>query len=125
MRIIIIGAVAAGTSVAAKARRNSEQAEIIVYEKDTRVPKQYEKGHVPGAINIPHEQFREQLKFLDPTMMTITYCNKGVTGNATQNILINAGFQDVYSISGGYRTFKARYDKHISNTRKDSRHVND
>lgn len=92
---------------------------------DTRVPKQYEKGHVPGAINIPHEQFREHLKFLDPTVMTITYCNKGVTGNATQNILINAGFQDVYSISGGYRTFKARYDKHISNTRKDSRHVND
>ena len=35
MRIIIIGAVAAGTSAAAKARRNSEDAEIIVYEKDS------------------------------------------------------------------------------------------
>ena len=34
MRIIIIGAVAAGTSAAAKARRNSEEAEIIIYEKD-------------------------------------------------------------------------------------------
>jgi NADPH-dependent 2,4-dienoyl-CoA reductase/sulfur reductase-like enzyme/rhodanese-related sulfurtransferase len=35
MRIVIIGAVAAGTSAAAKARRNSEHAEIVVYEKDS------------------------------------------------------------------------------------------
>lgn len=34
MRIIIIGAVAAGTSAAAKARRNNENAEIVIYEKD-------------------------------------------------------------------------------------------
>ncbi|MCC5894339.1 MAG: FAD-dependent oxidoreductase [Alkalibacterium sp.] len=32
MKIVIIGSVAAGTSVAAKARRNDESAEIIVYE---------------------------------------------------------------------------------------------
>ena len=35
MRIVIIGAVAAGTSAAAKARRNSEEAEIVIYEKDS------------------------------------------------------------------------------------------
>src|SRR5665647_3317248 len=34
MRLIIIGAVAAGTSAAAKARRNTEDAEIVIYEKD-------------------------------------------------------------------------------------------
>lgn len=34
MKIIIIGSVAAGTSVAAKARRNSETAEIVVYDQD-------------------------------------------------------------------------------------------
>ena len=33
MKIIVIGAVAAGTSALAKARRNNEQAEISVYEK--------------------------------------------------------------------------------------------
>ena len=35
MRIVIIGAVAAGTSAAAKARRNDESAEIIIYDKDS------------------------------------------------------------------------------------------
>jgi NADPH-dependent 2,4-dienoyl-CoA reductase/sulfur reductase-like enzyme/rhodanese-related sulfurtransferase len=72
---------------------------------DTRIPKQYAEGHVPSAINIPHEKLREELHHLDKNVTTITYCNKGVTGNATQNILLNAGFKDVYSISGGYRTF--------------------
>ena len=37
MRIIVIGAVAAGTSAAAKARRNSEEAEIVIYERDTDI----------------------------------------------------------------------------------------
>jgi NADPH-dependent 2,4-dienoyl-CoA reductase/sulfur reductase-like enzyme len=34
MRLIIIGAVAAGTSAAAKARRNNEDIEIAIYERD-------------------------------------------------------------------------------------------
>ena len=33
MKIVIIGSVAAGTSVAAKARRNTEEAEIVVYDQ--------------------------------------------------------------------------------------------
>ena len=35
MRIIIIGAVAAGTSAAARARRNDESAEIVLYDTDS------------------------------------------------------------------------------------------
>ena len=34
MKLIVIGAVAAGTSAAAKARRNDDYAEIVIYEKD-------------------------------------------------------------------------------------------
>ena len=37
MRIVGIGAVAAGTSAAAKARRNNEEAEIVLYEKDSYI----------------------------------------------------------------------------------------
>ena len=34
MKIVVIGAVAAGTSAAAKARRNDDHAKIVIYEKD-------------------------------------------------------------------------------------------
>lgn len=37
MRIIIIGAVAAGTSAATKARRNNPDAEIVIYERDSDI----------------------------------------------------------------------------------------
>lgn len=37
MRIVIVGSVAAGTSVGAKARRNTESAEIVIYERDADI----------------------------------------------------------------------------------------
>ncbi len=48
MKIIIIGSVAAGTSVAAKARRNTEDAEIVLYDKDMDVS--YAVCGIPYAV---------------------------------------------------------------------------
>lgn len=68
---------------------------------DARVPKQYQKAHVEQAVNIPHASLRESLGELDKEKATVTYCNKGVTGNAAQNILLGNGFKKVYNLSGG------------------------
>ncbi len=73
---------------------------------DARVNKQYEEAHVDGAINIPHDQVRRRAEELDKEKVVVTYCNKGVTGNAVQNILINQGFKKVYNISGGHKNYK-------------------
>lgn len=72
---------------------------------DARIQKQYRQGHVEGAANIPHEVLREATEELDKEMLTVTYCNKGVTGNAAQNILINKGFKHVYNLSGGHKNY--------------------
>ncbi len=72
---------------------------------DARAPKQYEKSHIETARNIPHENLRAAADTMDKGVVTITYCNKGVTGNAAQNILLNKGFKKVYNISGGHKTF--------------------
>lgn len=72
---------------------------------DTRVTAQFEKDHIDTALSIPHEIFRTSISKLDKDSILITYCNKGVTGNATQNIWINHGFKRVFSISGGHKTF--------------------
>ena len=73
---------------------------------DTRAPHQYEKSNVPGAINIPLAQLRTRLDELDPRVPTVTYCNKGVTGNAAQNVLLNNGFEEVYNLSGGNKNYQ-------------------
>jgi rhodanese-related sulfurtransferase len=72
---------------------------------DTRVSKQYEKSHIQTAVNIPQENLRSDADTMDKETITITYCNKGVTGNAAQNILLNKGFKKVYNISGGHKIF--------------------
>lgn len=74
---------------------------------DARVTNQYNKAHADTAINIPHTNLRNTIRELDPDTVAITYCNKGVTGNAAQNILINHGFKEVYNLSGGFK----QYDK--------------
>lgn len=73
---------------------------------DTRIEKQYDEAHVKAAKNIPHGQLRKKCEKLDKEKTTVAYCNKGVTGNAVQNILINKGFKKVYNISGGYTNYR-------------------
>ncbi len=82
---------------------------------DARVNAQYEKGHVETAQNLPHSNLRDSLGELDQDTIAITYCNKGVTGNAAQNILLNRGFKEVYNLSGGHKQF----DKTHKNIKKE------
>ena len=75
---------------------------------DARTPEDFEKkGCVKDAVNMPHASLREQMKSLDPNKKTVTYCNKGTTGNAAQNILLCRGFKDVRNLSGGHMFYKA------------------
>jgi sulfur-carrier protein adenylyltransferase/sulfurtransferase len=40
---------------------------------DVRTPKEYEKGHIPGARLIPMAELDARLSELDPKKPTITY----------------------------------------------------
>lgn len=73
---------------------------------DARAVTQYEKEHIETAQSIPHAKLRNASETLDKKTVAITYCNKGITGNAAQNILLNKGFKKVFNISGGYKQYK-------------------
>ncbi len=74
---------------------------------DARVVKQYAQAHIPNAENLPQEKIRENLDTLNKNATIITYCNKGTTGNAAQNILLNKGFGKVLNLSGGFKQYKS------------------
>lgn len=86
---------------------NSEEVQII----DARVAKQYQEAHVEDARNIPQEHIRAELYSIDKEKVTVTYCNKGVTGNAAQNILLNQGVKQVFNLSGGYKNYDKQSKK--------------
>ena len=80
-----------------------EQLQIV----DVRCAADFAKSHVAGAVNIPLGQLRDRLGELDPDLPTVTYCNKGVSGNAGQNILLRSGFGSVANLSGGNKNYQA------------------
>lgn len=72
---------------------------------DAREPGQFARNAIPTATSLPHAAIREKALDLDPAIPTVTYCNKGVTGNAAQNILLGKGFRDVKNVSGGQKQY--------------------
>ncbi len=89
--------------VTSKNLSNLNGAQLI----DARSVSDFEnKGTVENAVNIPHAKLRKELESLDKAKPTVTFCNKGVTGNAAQNILLGNGFNEVYNLSGGHKFYK-------------------
>lgn len=78
---------------------------------DARVLTQYEKDHVDTAQSIPHEKLRKTAESLDKDTVTVTYCNKGTTGNAAQNILLGKGFKRVFNLSGGQKQYSKTHSE--------------
>ncbi len=94
--------------------QQGEEIQVI----DTRVRAQYEKNHLPQARHLAQSELRDQLKTLNPQQPVVTYCNKGVTGNAAQNILINHGFKCVYNLSGGQKCYQKTQAPHRASQQK-------
>ena len=83
-------------------RQRAGEPTVII---DTRASESYEKSHIEGAVSIPLAELRKSADSLDRDAVTVTYCNKGVTGNAAQNLLLNRGFRRVYNLSGGMNQY--------------------
>lgn len=89
-------------------RASDEPLQIV----DVRSAKDFAKAHVPGAVNIPLGELRDRAGDLDPSVLTVTYCNKGVSGNAGQNVLQCLGFTDVRNLSGGNSNYQTHRRAH-------------
>lgn len=78
---------------------------------DVRGKKDRDKGFIEGSLHIPLQKIRSELANFSKDDLIVVHCNKGVSGNAAQNILINNGFRNVYNLSGGYKQYRIESDK--------------
>lgn len=46
----------------------------LVTVLDVRPPKEFEAGHLPGAVNVPLSELKEKLKLLDASKEVVAYC---------------------------------------------------
>jgi rhodanese-related sulfurtransferase len=72
---------------------------------DIRDDVSYDEAHIPRAINIPLSELGYRLFSLDKTKDIIVYCFVGITSKVACQILVNAGFKDVYNVTGGVKAW--------------------
>jgi len=71
---------------------------------DVRTPAEFAAGHLPGAVNLPHDQVLERVGELgaDTLREIVIYCAVSPRAVFAQRVLRAAGFQNVFA-APGYR----------------------
>ena len=72
---------------------------------DVRSPLEFESGSIDGAINIPVDSTREMLDKLPKDKKVIVFCGVGLRAYISYRILAQLGFDNIYNLSGGYKTY--------------------
>lgn len=73
---------------------------------DVRIPESYNTNTIEGAVNIPLAQLRERLSEIPKNKKVILFCNTGYTSYLASRILIQNGFNNVYSLLAGIKLYK-------------------
>ena len=69
------------------------------------------RGPLPGAIHIPIDLLRRELKKLDPDKETILYCAQGLRSYLGNRILALKGFKRARTLSGGMDNWMYEVEK--------------
>lgn len=69
---------------------------------DVRSPEEYNAGHVPGAINVPHNQIDTHLTEIThlKDKAVLLYCRSGRRAGFAENSLTELGFTQLYHLQG-------------------------
>jgi len=74
---------------------------------DVRQPDEWDEVHIPGATLIPLDQLEARLTEVPKDKEVVVVCRSGNRSKAGSDILKNAGFLQVTSMSGGLTQWKA------------------
>jgi rhodanese-related sulfurtransferase len=82
-----------------QARMADADAPLVL---DVRTPEEYAAGHVPGAVNISHEQTADRLEELRPFQdrEIVLYCKSGRRAGIAADTLAAAGFSRLRHLAG-------------------------
>lgn len=73
---------------------------------DTRTVKEYERGHIPGFINIPLHELRGRIGELPKGKPVYINCQSGLRSYVACRMVSQYGY-DCYNFSGGYRMYES------------------
>ncbi|MBP8792941.1 MAG: FAD-dependent oxidoreductase [Lutibacter sp.] len=79
---------------------------------DARSVDEYEKGTIPGALNFPLDDIRNNLETIkNLNKPIIIYCQKGLRGYLAELILKHNGIDSIVNVAGGFKLWEMYSDK--------------
>ena len=86
------------TPQALQERQAGEQPFVVV---DVRKSGEYKSGHLPGALNIPHDKLEKKLDKLEGANGVVLYCINGRRTKLAEQTLIEHDVENVFHLEGG------------------------
>lgn len=74
---------------------------------DVRSETEFATGHVPGAVNIPHNELADRLDEVDAASGVVLYCMIGPRARLGEQALRKAGVDGVLHLDGGFAAWRA------------------
>ena len=72
--------------------------DFILY--DVRTPEEYESGHIPGALNVPHDTVDKNVPPSERNQVIVVYCRSGGRSSMAYSTLIDRNFNYVIDFGG-------------------------
>lgn len=71
------------------------------YIIDVRSKKEFEEGHLNGAINIPSFNIKRNINKIDTNKKILVYCQSGERSKKALKTIEDYGIKNVYNLKGG------------------------
>lgn len=83
----------------AKEIMDSQDGYVIL---DTRTQEEYDEGHIPGAILIPHDEITEKAEntLKDKNQLILVYCRSGRRSKLAAEALVKLGYTNIKEFGG-------------------------
>ena len=87
------------TAEEAKTIMDIEEDYIIL---DTRTREEYDQGHIPGAIQISHDEIMEKAEevLTDKDQLILVYCRSGRRSKIAAEALVELGYTNIKEFGG-------------------------
>ena len=87
------------TAEEAKEIMDSEEGYVIL---DVRTQEEFDQGHIPGAIQISHEEIAEKAEevLTDKDQMILVYCRSGRRSKIAAEALVELGYTNIREFGG-------------------------
>ena len=88
-------------SITPQALQESQAGDQPMIVIDVRKSGEYKSGHVPGALNIPHDKLQKKLDKLESANGVVLYCINGRRTKLAEQTLIENDIDNVFHLEGG------------------------